>query len=50
MAREVRTHIVEGLDEWDEDLRERYEDAVARHDPVRAFAAYLTDVAGSEGR
>jgi hypothetical protein len=45
-AREVAQHLAEGVDamnEWEE-VVERYEEAMAEHDALHAFVAYLSDV------
>jgi hypothetical protein len=41
-AREVMARIVEDVEEMDADLLERYEEAVAEHDALRAVVAYLS--------
>jgi hypothetical protein len=45
-AREAARELAEGVDamnEWDE-VVERYEEAMAEHDALHAFVAYLSDV------
>jgi hypothetical protein len=44
-AREVAQYLAEGVDamnEWEE-VVERYEEAMAEHDALHAFVAYLSD-------
>jgi hypothetical protein len=49
-ARELMARIGRELEESDQDLLESAEEAVARHEALRAFVAYLADDDASEGR
>jgi hypothetical protein len=51
-AREVAEGMAEGIDalnEWEE-VVERYEEAMAEHDALRAFVTYFTDGGRDAGR
>jgi hypothetical protein len=47
-AREVMARIVEDVEEMDQELLERYEEAVAEHDALRTFVAYLSEAPPGE--
>lgn len=42
-ARDLMARLVEDLEEIDRPLFERHQEAVAQHDALRAFLAYLSD-------
>ena len=50
VARVVMARIVEEADERDQELLESYEEAVAEHDALRTYLAYLSRPSGAEGR
>lgn len=49
-ARRVMSRIVEEADEMDRELLESYEEAVAEHDALRTYLAYLSHPGGEEER
>jgi hypothetical protein len=49
-ARVLMERIAEEVDDLHRDVYQGYEEAVAEHDALRAFLAYLTGEAGSAGR